>query len=431
LLKPEQKQGKKFASWRLQHNVPRGLLEKHLSEKPCLLLLDELNAVFDLAAQLKKRDEEVYRSGVEHFYAFLKNEFTLPAGRLYVFSTHIFTTSVEIARVEQLLSGTGAERQVSVHPLPLLERWEDAEAVGATTRAEVAYFGRSPGLLVSRKVENTEPARFVRDAEGAPQSADGWKSWLKELLQIVREGTRPRDDSLLGWQKFFDVDRNQTVAIAPVFLSEMLKQCEGAGVNDADVHELALALDRLRSANEGDGKAWEAVIAAALGLRLLGLSVGVPWSRLQPCPDIKNLAPSNLQSFGGVIRLYGETFSKEELREEMKKRVQNGPNTFRGRIGFLVLPVKARFAKYDLFIGSCTPDLKKIETWGYQCKEGDQNPPLKNFPVDVQHAVWLRGKQKYQSQHDSSIVPPDDKIAELLGHSLASAAPFNWFHRSS
>uniref|UniRef100_A0A0G4HMT3 Uncharacterized protein n=1 Tax=Chromera velia CCMP2878 TaxID=1169474 RepID=A0A0G4HMT3_9ALVE len=141
----------------------------------------------------------------------------------------------------------------------------------------------------------------------------------------------------------------------------MLKQCEGARMNGDDVHALALALDRLRSADEGAGKAWEAVVAVALGLRLLGLSVGVEWERLQPCPDIKSLAPGDLESFGGMIRLHSEAFSAEELKAAMRKRLEKGLSTLNGRIGFLVLLMSARFAKYDLFVCACTPGLKNIE----------------------------------------------------------------------
>uniref|UniRef100_A0A0G4F562 Uncharacterized protein n=1 Tax=Chromera velia CCMP2878 TaxID=1169474 RepID=A0A0G4F562_9ALVE len=382
LLPAQRKVAQNFAAWRSQHTVSRKLIQDHLSGKDCVLLVDELNALLGLANMLEKRVPEVQY------------------------------------RAQQL-------------PLLKVTEWEDAKHLGVTARGEAAYFGRSPGLLVSSLREQTEPVRFVRNAEGVPKDPAGWRTWLEQLIKVTLEGTRPTDGLLMGWWKFFDLDHNDKLSIAPVFLSEMLKQCEGARVNGDDVHALALTLDRLRSVDEGDGKAWEAVVAVALGLRLLGLSVGVEWERLQPCPDIKSLAPGDLESFGGVIRLHGEAFSAEELKAAMRRRLEKGLSTLNGRIGFLVLPVSARFAKYDLFVCACTPGLKNIETWGYQCKEGGENPPLKSFPMEVHHGVWLRGKQKNQTQHDTWIVPPEDQIADLLGHSLASAAPFNWFHLSS
>uniref|UniRef100_A0A0G4HMW0 Uncharacterized protein n=1 Tax=Chromera velia CCMP2878 TaxID=1169474 RepID=A0A0G4HMW0_9ALVE len=201
LLPAQRKVAQNFAAWRSQHTVSRKLIQDHLSGKDCVLLVDELNALLGLANMLEKRVPEVqYCAQVGDLYGFLKDEFMKPAGRLFGFSSHTFETPTALSQLEQKFPLSNSERLVCLQQLPLLKvtEWEDAKHLGVTARGEAAYFGRSPGLLVSSLREQTEPVRFVRNTEGVPKDPAGWRTWLEQLLKVTLEGTRPTDGLLMG-----------------------------------------------------------------------------------------------------------------------------------------------------------------------------------------------------------------------------------------
>uniref|UniRef100_A0A0G4HHL4 Reverse transcriptase Ty1/copia-type domain-containing protein n=1 Tax=Chromera velia CCMP2878 TaxID=1169474 RepID=A0A0G4HHL4_9ALVE len=112
--------------------------------KRTVLLIDKLNVLLEIGSRHLPLD--ACKAAKVTLFASLKEHFLISEGRLFAFTSHVFTLKSEVASGLDMGLPTG--RTGEVQKLPLLESMEDARQLwqGATPAA-VVFYGRSPGLV--------------------------------------------------------------------------------------------------------------------------------------------------------------------------------------------------------------------------------------------------------------------------------------------
>ncbi|CEM06888.1 unnamed protein product [Vitrella brassicaformis CCMP3155] len=215
---------------------------------------------------------------------------------------------------------------------------------------------------------------------------------LRAVIATAITGEAPANLGDLGdWEQSLDGfdpegDSGSVYVWPPCYLVEAYEMLADSEIPDIDpnvasgVRFFADSLRQLIEADEGSGKQWEGVCAAAFIQRMLEshfLSEGlITQGKLTPgAEELVLEAVLEGCRFGGVFQPRSDDLIKkdnsadfERLRERFLRWLEIGdrPALKKGRTAFFVKPKIALFPKYDFFI-FIVEDGTVVDIYGYQC----------------------------------------------------------------
>ena len=268
--------------------VRKAWIEKWLGSRPCVLLIDELNAVENLGTP---------RSSSESIATVLKEMFLKEKGRYFVFSTHVATTSDSLA---QYMESTSA-RTVLKRALPLIPSLQAARANlqnGDLTIQEAFFFGLVPAMIYTSNISK---------GDGPPSKAEeAMNRWVSRglndhdiilLFQTFVDGNKKTVPQEL--MPLMDVTDKGDVRWILFQMGQVLNSLTRLSSNEKvskGLRSNLLAMDSLiatfKDAKTESGEAWESLFVLVLLIRCLTGQV----HELMGTADIAiTPSPSNIQ----------------------------------------------------------------------------------------------------------------------------------------
>jgi hypothetical protein len=379
-----------------------------LGNTPCLLLIDKLN----LFTMTGPKAAEVAD--------FLRVFFLRPAGRYFVFSSHVVPASDMLSAFMDIMS---ARRKVIIWELPLVWRMAEARTkLGwpTITAREVLARGRLPGLIA---VSGAEVARGVfgrsvnRDAVVASLSGKWDDASALSLLRSFLDGsTRGLMEPIL---QFMNASSQGRIIWVPSHTEPFLDDCRFSTHLSPSLRLVLLSIATVMSDFErgktAGGDSWEALFVVALLIRLVTASshelLFIEDLLTRPFHVSYNANWSGNVSFEFVSNV-------RELRKGMVV-----PRTLPHVAVYY--PPLATFALYDVVVA--VYDESGARTLrGYQLKEGKALPKVA-ADAACKHSVSLRGTaSRKKSGERQWTVASDESIDSFLGVTGATLAPKSW-----
>ncbi len=389
-------------------SVTADVVRNWLSDKPCLLLIDELNVL------------EMRKEKARELAEFLKANFLITTGRFFVFSSHFLPPP-----------GTGlaffmdhaSERPLVVEMLPLLgPPISDAQEKlkwGTLTVREALYRGRVPALIYCTRPGTLQ--NFAKREAAIDAVKLKWDD--RSVIDLLRSflSGRPKDVFVELWP-FMNTGSHHIFWIF-LHMDEVLDGCWRAANMSEHVRGVVALIRKLLSDFEqgktGGGDSWEALFVVALLIRivcrqedeLLCFSTSVlakctmSYNELwEPIADGKEVLFENVESL--------EDF-------EMRTTV---PKTFPHVAVYY--PRHARFPVYDVIM-AVYDEHKSRRLVGYQLKEGKKIPEKRGNLCEV--SVLIRGAPaRKKNELRNWKIASESQIDSFLGESGKTLAPKEW-----
>ena len=366
-----------------------------LDKNNCVLLMDELN---------KCISPEIVGSG--DVVRFIRDNFVRTTGRYYVFSTHVSSTT-KVVRMLGAASIASSERSVHLVGMPLVKNQSEWETLTNSAGDHPAWFGLSPGLIVTAKADReTLSAKWGDAFDNLRAALEHGKATVYDAVLLdlfapeasavavvsqFEQFARTLDVTESASTEGDDQSRAARRSWAPTALHYVLSKCtqETAG-------EIANLLDSLKGTKIGGGDAWEIAVACALILRVEILRSTIAPATLKnalrvqktskPHEDPVGIFPDGLVECLDPNAPLTRSFARpqQDLNDVLSSLKDHEPGS--RPEARLLRPAKADFKTYDLLLAFYPRD-GGCEISGYQCKKGydmdvgDPEPGVRSFLV--------------------------------------------------
>jgi hypothetical protein len=373
-----------------------------LGSKACILLIDELNLVED--------------SMNAAFATFLKENFLEPAGRAFVFSSHVM--SVRKTLTDYMHSPS--EREVKIVKLPVVENLEQAKILlecPTLTPQLALYLGLLPSLFYESKLNQLPYQR----RESAILKYIDSEEFTHEGIEDLLTSTLTGDYALVPkvFREFLDVevsDQNPVVRWIPHHLSPILLTLSQLGkvpiATRICLKAICEQFDNFRNHKTQSGDGWEALFIITLLTRCLTKR----FSELVPLYGFDWEVSWN-EPFDGQVNF---------ATEDVEKFVAGIPESRPQKSIAVYFPSYSEFEGYDVILAYWGDNGQRVLI-GYQLKRGSKTSKA-YARQDVFHRSYLiRG---LASSKDSVMrgwtMPSDAVIDQFFGESLRYWSPKRW-----
>jgi len=362
-------------------------------QQDVVLLVDEMNLL--LTGQDTNADERAAK--------FLKQNFLKRKGAYLVFTSHIQATedalqeymdspSSRSSKLIRLSLAANNTELIGMHP-----------SCSGLTPMKAAFYGRIPSIIwIMVDSSRTYLDAFRRTVSRAKVDP---KTLVDEFLEEVFTG-QPQAE-LQGFKPLTSVDNLGMVTWIPCYMARFLAAC-GAPYN-----KLAEWLEGLRTADYGDGKGWEKLVAVAFGLRYL-------WAQRGHCHPFAHGMDTGVKLVEFLDARYDAANMSAAIASIPVPAFAQRPSLQ------LVLPSRANFKTVDLFAIRTEPDGTRKVVMVAQQKEGSKAVGNVTAPQVDGRALWMRGLAKKPQHKHGWYLPSACEVSEFLGPSLDSAAPATW-----
>ena len=256
-----------------------------------------------------------------------------------------------------------------------------------------AFYGRIPSIIWSMVDSSTTYRdafrRTVSRAKVDPTTL------VDEFLEEVFTG-EPQA-KLEGFKPLTSVDSSGMVTWIPCYM-------------------LGEWLEGLCTADYGDGKGWEKLVAVAFGLRYL-------WAQRGRCHRLAHDVDTGVK----LVEFLDARYDAANMSAAIASIPV--PASTECRSLQLVLPSRANFETVDLFAIRAEPDGTRKIVMVAQQKEGSKAVGNVTAPQVDGPALWMRGLAKTPQQKNGWYQPSACEVSEFLGPSLDSVAPATWLDR--
>ena len=370
-----------------------------------VLIIDELNML--LPAGPRTPDASAWKAA-----AFLKNTFLKAEGGYLVFSSHVQRAATQLEEYMDSESGRG----LLIQSLPIASRLEELTSIdhncAGLTSARAAYYGNLPSLVyVASKHRSWTPQKEFAKAQLGETHRDLLASFTAEVLTGHAESVA---GPTVPFARLTDRVSSTEVRWIPCYMSPLLRSCGQGPLHDW--------LERLTSAEKNDGKAWEAVVAVAFGLRYLHVALrAVPahefLGKIDRSITVQILdCPSTVTTLGAALPFAYSTLKGTD------------------NCVCLCRPTHSGFELIDLF--ACwRRDGHTQLLMVAQTKQG-RDRQLTKLPPEVEGGVpawWLNGlapAERQWSEKDETkprwTIPSASEVQGFLGPSLRVCSPRDW-----
>ena len=415
-------------------HVTADVIVKWLHSTSCILFIDELN-------NLSSISEDNTQEAVG-FAEFLKKNFLSARNRYFVFSSHVVSTTGQLAKYMESSSARG----VVIRALPLIPDVLTAanNFNWPALNARIAlYYGLIPSMIHEAHLEEINQSLNVhlpttKRRQAIKDCIDGGlvnDASVKDLLASFISGRSNLVPSPL--LQLMNTIENEKVLWIPYHMTEVLRDFFRSHSVSFTFH-LQIIVDyftQFMNAKEKSGDAWESLFVITLLIRCLTcefddvlLPLGKNDSQLY---DLQHCSVSFNSYFKSANKTFGEFMNVDDFVSCFVK-----PD----KIPHIAIyhPMHANFNMLDVIVAVYYDDTTR-ELYGYQLKEGERTPP-KSSDVTLSDGnlmkttFWLRGKPsllKQTKKLHNWIVPSDDAVDVFFGESGKHWTPKAWNKLSS
>ena len=398
-------QFKKFKKTATKATILSWLGEGKEKEVPCLLLIDELNAL-----KMIDQTEEATECA-----SFLKEYFLTPANRYLVFTSHIFSPAKKLADYMD----NESKRGVDIEELPIIQNVRSVQqqfGFPVLTARMALYYGLAPSLIYL-SCRNQVPDLKESELSCTSDLSD---SEVRLLLKNFFTGNRIEfPEKLNSILPLMSVGRNGVLHWIPCFMVEVLTKFSSCGKLSNNLGcmlcEISDLFKDFKCAQEGSGSAWESLFVIALLLRCLSLHFD----------DV--ILPLDRGPFAGASVSYNQLLNQsltdlrtiDDLVSALKK-----PVAFPHIAVFY--PNHANFEMIDVLV-AVYPNADSRSLYGYQLKEHNEIP-TREVPDELGQFFVIRGKsmknslRKLRKWHR----PSTPEIKNFFGESGMHWTPERW-----
>ncbi|CEL93249.1 unnamed protein product [Vitrella brassicaformis CCMP3155] len=393
----------------------------------------------------------------EDVAGFLRADFIDKASRFLVFSSHSTGTGQKLLRYMQ------SHRDIIRPRLPVFRSRDEMTALTKeASPPSLCYLGLTPALVHSAyNLMHGRVTACIQDRFSRLKAPPFNKHTVRALIETAVKGEAGGADELGEWLQALDafglVGSPPSYTWPPCFLAAACHaMCEADAIPIRIRQGLVMigdSLQQLATAEEGSGKQWEGVCAAALVLRMMQSEMVVGSLAVVLSEEAKQLLPDAILNGScafagtfcpthqsGFVRqpaacgLVGRSdpadipLLRRMVLKELRRQTYKDQRLDRGTVALFVKPAVSSFPVHDLFIFICD-DGRVTEIWGYQCKTGRQTPTDRQTRVSkkVTKSVWLRGEANQQTHRNYGWVVASQTVIELLfGLTLSKTCPLHW-----
>jgi hypothetical protein len=369
-----------------------------LGDRPCVLLIDELNNL----PQSRALGE------------FLKRKFVSPRNRYLVFSSHVLATTGELSQ----FMDSASSRQVILRPLPLIPSLQEAArnfSWPSLNPREVLYYGLVPALIHEAHLDITDRGgghrptekrkKAIQDCLGAGLVTE---ESIRKLLTTFCSGDV--EGVLLPLQQLMTVVDGERVQWIPFHMMEVLRIFSlGSGLRRLE--EIVQLFNAFKDAKESSGDGWESLFVAVLLIRC--------WAQLSD----QFLLPVEFEPPGtfSYNKPFEGTFATDDVDEFVNgiKEPSSFPHIA------VYYPTHAKFPLYDVIV-AYFDEWQKRRLYGYQLKEGKALP--KKFAMSVfEESFVIRGEAAEEPEMGKKWVrASEEQIDTFFGVSGQHWTPRRW-----
>ena len=391
-------------------------IRKWLGQTRCVLLMDELNKLENLA----NPTAESQRSA-ERFAEFLKDNFLKSAGRYFVFTTH----EVFIKRKLSNLMDSKSNQNFVHRALPLIPSLVAAQnAFGWETlnAREALYCGLIPGLILM-KHKSTFPTEKREEAVQTFLATDYREDTVLSLLKSLITGDKDSvPDSL---EQLMDTSDGGKIRWIPDHMVYVLCQIAEKGFGKLSyelrrlVQKIADLFDQFQGAKTYGGDGWEALFALVLLVRILT-------KQTDHLINLATFLSTNIEfttSFNHPINVTAK--NQFEDFKDADALMAAIPKKQKGAHVAIYYPEHTSFKQYDIWVVMWDAAGDRFKAIGYQLKEGKEIPSDQAKSGFQNFVVRGKAAQKSKKLRNWEIAS-DDQIDCFFGSSGVQWTPKRW-----
>jgi hypothetical protein len=380
-------------------DVTEGQILEWLGTKPCVLLIDELNNM-PPSSQLA---------------SFLKTNFVNKRNRYLIFSSHVVSTTTELAAFME----TASSRQVLVRHLPLIPSLEVAKknfSWPALNAREALFYGLVPALIYEAHLDSLPLGMGIhlpsekRD-EAIGKCLDDGLVTEDRLRLLLGSFTSGQANSVMTpLLQLMNTVEEKRVQWIPYHMMSVLESFS-AHIHRQIIGKVPLLFSSFVEAKEKSGDAWECLFVFVLIIRLYSRQLHTP------------ILPLHLGDDYSLS--YNEPFSGKFDTPDVEAFVNGIGSPLSYPHVAIYFPSHSSFHLYDVIVVHfISVSVKKI--YGYQLKEGNALP--KKAALDVfEKSVVIRGQAAAVSGAGNQwIRPSKDEITAFFGESGRHWTPDEW-----
>jgi hypothetical protein len=417
LMFPERAQVLTLLEANMTYDVTKDVIIDWLGNKPCLLLIDELNVCTKNTTDDAK----------EKIYSFLKTCFLIENNRYFVFSSHVISTSTEAGIY---LEPSASNREIILRWLPRIPDITTAAhclpGQSHLTALRAVYNGLIPALLIQRV-----DYHFSKLSAAVDSICVGGKLTGKNMIALMRHFvTGDKTLVLPEMLGFMDASRDDIIIWIPRFMEQFLRAFAIIPVDDIApwrrniVTEIWSTFESFKSNDIDVSKAWEILFKTVILIRLLG---GLFDKIFLPLD--KALFSGCSVSYNAIHRgsfQYWTACTDLTRLIELAARPSEFPHVA------VYHPPNLRFRDYDLFVFAYETDVNPPLIFGYQLKLGKKviaKTELKRISEDNCRRFWIRGDASSDVSTDVREVwhvATDAEIDSFFGESGVNWTPKAW-----
>jgi hypothetical protein len=381
-------------------SISKESIEKWLADKPCVLLVDELNLVGNFGLPKSEPLADVLKS------MFLKQK-----GRYFVFTTHVVSIDAKLQDFMESVSS----RDVLKRALPLIPSMSSAvkNLSQTLTVQDAYYYGLVPALMYVAKKIGPHTLKVNSVTKNWIQKAKVDEHTVLKLLASLVNGNRDNVPEEL--MQFMDVTDGGLVRWIPCQMHQIfeklsrLPQLEKLRMNLCQINSL---LSTLKDAKLNSGDAWESLFVLVLFVRALT-------GQAHTFMGTADIAMGTQVEYN-VPHTCLTTKKMQDFLEGITKNLERGPQIT------LYYPPHASFPHYDCFLVSWDSDGKISRMLGYQLKEGKDLPSSKpSAEVDSSYVIRGAATQKPGNVR-GWITPSKEEVNDFFGVSGKQWTPEQW-----
>jgi hypothetical protein len=361
-----------------------------------VLLIDELNQ-FSLGSAVVR---------------FLKDNFLVNAGRYFVFSSHLFTTTTQLSQLME----TNSNRGVIIRALPLIPSVDDASTkLNRNVPVEVAFFcGLIPALIFLYQRGGSSFPVDKRDQFIRESAAQLTESAVRRLLSTFITGDP--DDFPVNMKQLLqvmDTRGEKEVIWIPVHMTATLthfaRESQPLSRDFAEVLvKIPQHFELFAKAKDNDGQGWKHLFIITLLIRVLSNRNHT----LLPIPDDFHNCTVSYNCFCGSL---DDVKTSNGLLRKLTVPSQL-PHIA------VYVPTHATFELYDVIVVTYAAD-KDRQVYGYQLKQG-RRMPKKSASKAFAKSFLVRGDAEWTKA--GWTVPANDEINDFFGKSGQKWTPAAW-----
>jgi hypothetical protein len=406
-----------FEAFRKSYHVTTSDVLYWLGQAPALLIVDELNNLSTIAGRNSDRAAEIAN--------FIKQYFLAPAGRYFVFSSHILSTLESLGVYMEFK--TTSERNVLLQELPLVDDLLSARTLNKHFKGarEAIYYGLMPGLIHDRSEKSPKSVNVKWSAimtEVNKKSPVERQATFFKILKSLLDGDVGRIPT--EFHAFLDatgsVPGSERVRWSPHHLEYVLTKLILDDINgDRLADSMGSLCMSVLGSKESSGDGWEALFV----LFLLARCVTQSWQE----PILSGFDSLLASAEQPVVLLDSPFLGKFKCYDQCECWTDLKKEIFPGKAAAISIyyPTHARFKAYDVILVISENKAIKLII-GYQLKEGS-NDATQDVDPEFHQSFVLKGVSPSEPRCKSNwTIPSEHEIDKFFGVSGAHWTPKQW-----